>query len=310
MLYQALAPVAPKGDRKPQVFRVERGATGGEVADRLERRGLIRSALAFRLIMRYKSGVTLRAGYYRVDPSRPPLRIFEQMATGKTLARKATIPEGLTDVQTARRLQRDKVCSAASFLKVARHDGDQFGPYFPANLEGYLFPNTYQFPWRASGREAVRIMVDHFKSIIMPLWRRYKATAPLNLHKTVILASLVEREAKLNAERPIIASVYVNRIKRSMLLQCDATVQYALGKPHAVLTYADLKVDSPYNTYEHRGLPPGPIANPGKASLVAAMHPASTDYLFYVRNDVKGDGSHVFSRSYAEQQQAIRRFQR
>ena len=152
-------------------------------------------------------------------------------------------------------------------------------------------------------------MTDQFRSVVEPMIEKYP-NKPLSLKETVILASLVEREAQVASERPLIAGVYINRINKGMKLECDATVQFALGKQKAVLLYSDLEIASPYNTYRYPGLPPGPICSPGAASLEAAFNPKKSDYLFYVRNDVKNDGSHVFGRDFGEHQANIQKYQR
>lgn len=308
LLKQSLTPAAPGGE--PQVFEVKPGATGAAIAAELEERGLISSGLAFRLMMRYRENAPLRTGHYRIDPGQAPLKILEQLVKGDTLTRKATIPEGLTVEQTAAVLEKQEICAGEEVVALARGQGKTFGDVFPEDLEGYLLPGTYEFPWECDGEAAVTVLTDHFKTLILPLWEQNQNNTHLNLHETVILASLVEREAQVPAERPTIAGVYVNRLQKDMLLQCDATVQYALGKQREVLTYQDLEVRSPYNTYLFPGLPPGPIASPGQASLEAAMSPTPSEYLFYVRNDVKGDGSHVFTRNYSEHQRAIEKYQR
>ncbi|GMU58067.1 MAG: hypothetical protein AMXMBFR33_72130 [Candidatus Xenobia bacterium] len=293
------------------VIEVPPGATGGEVAELLEKRGVIRSAFALRLLMRVTTDMQVQAGHYEVDPSKSPLLILKDLSHAQPLSRKATLPEGLTLPEVCDVLGKEKVVSDPKrLLAFVREKGQTIDKSLPANLEGYLFPDTYEFGWDATEEEVVRQMTGRFREVVDPMWAKHKKKAPLSLRETVILASLVEREAQVSSERPLIAGVYINRLKKGMLLQCDATVQFALGAPKKVLTYDDLKLESPYNTYLHAGLPPGPIANPGKASLEAAMSPERSPYLFYVRNDVKGDGSHVFSRTYEEHNDAIRKYQR
>lgn len=308
LLYTAITPADPEGTRKPVIVEVPQGASAGEIARSLEEQQLIPSAFAFKLLVRYGGkGSSIRAGHYKISPAETPLKILEQLVKGDVLQRKVTFPEGLTVDAVAAILQRNQVCDPKEFLRLARTRGTDFGEPFPANLEGYLFPDTYRFPWECSAEQAVRIMTDRFRELAMPLWSE---KSPLSLRETVILASMIEREAQVSSERPIIAGVYLNRLDEGMLLQCDATVQYALGRQKAVLTHRDLELISPYNTYLNPGLPPGPICSPGKAAFEAAARPKRTEYLFYVRNDVKGDGSHVFTRDYSEHQRAIDRYQR
>lgn len=297
----------------PVVFEVLSGSTGRNVAEELEAKGLIRSAMAFRLLLSLKEkreGTTLRAGHFLVDPKDDIKGVLYSLVEGRTLTRKATVPEGFTLEQTARSLEEQEVCAAEDFWAAVRSDDLRLGWHFPKELEGYLFPSTYEFAWEGTGEMAVRQMTEQFRASVEPLREKYKATAPLDLRQTIILASLVEREAQVASERPLIAGVYINRLKKGMKLECDATVQYALGKQKDILLYKDLEIASPYNTYRYPGLPPGPICSPGLASIEAALNPKKSDYLFYVRNDVKNDGSHVFGRDFYEHEQNIAKYQK
>jgi UPF0755 protein len=307
-LHTALTPADPEGISKPLVVEIPEGASAAGIAQSLETNGLIRSALAFRILVRFggQDGA-IRAGHYTLSASENPVKILDHLVKGDTMQRRVTLPEGLTLVEVAGILEKNEVCPAQDFLEMARTRGKDFGPGFPENLEGYLFPDTYDLPWKCSTSEVLGILTSRFDEIFTPLWSE---KAPLGRAETVVLASLVEREAQVQSERAVIAGVYLNRLAEGMLLQCDATVQYALGRQKSVLMHQDLKIDSPYNTYRHPGLPPGPICNPGRAALEAAVRPQRTEYLFYVRNDVKGDGSHVFSRNYTEHEKSIDRYQR
>ncbi len=304
----------PSGDSKPVVFEIPQGATGNEVARALEKKGLIRSALSFRAILYYKKKskghVFFKSGFYKIDPGKPAIKIFEQLIKGEQLTKRVTIPEGLTLRETAALLDKNGICSQRNFIVLAEKHGKEFGSSYPVNLEGYVFPDTYSFPWKTSARQVIATMLSRFDEITAPMWKKYGGKNGLDFYHTLILASMVEKEAQLAKERPLIAGVYINRLRKGMLLQCDATVQYALGRPHKILTLHDLKYVSPYNTYKYPGLPPGPICNPGKDALLAAMKPKDTLFLFYVRNDVKNDGSHVFTKSFSEHQDAIRKYQR
>lgn len=310
--YQELAKVGNSAG-EPVVFEVKPGVSGRDIAETLESEGLIANATAFRWLLRIqqkREGVTLRAGHFEVDPRENTKEVLDSLLHGDTLTRKATVPEGFTLEQTARSLGKQGVCSAEEFWRAVNSSELNLGWEFPENLEGYLFPSTYEFPWECTGEQAVRQMTAQFRTSVEPEWEKYKANAPLSLRDTIILASLVEREAQVASERPTIAGVYVNRLRKGMKLECDATVQYALGEQKAVLLYKDLEVASPYNTYRYPGLPPGPICSPGLDSIKAAMQPKKSDFLFYVRNDVKDDGSHVFGRDFYEHEQNIRNYQR
>ena len=303
--------VAASEDGEPVVYQVPAGATGRTVASDLEEKELIVNGLAFRLLLSYyerKQGAALRAGHFKVDPTRDIKGVLDGLLYGDVITRKGTIPEGYVKKQVAKSLEEQGICEAGDFwdaLKTA-----DLGWKFPKDLEGYLFPSTYEFPYECSGEEAVAIMTGQFRATVEPMLEQYGSTMPLSLKETVVLASLVEREAQVASERPLIAGVYINRIKRGMKLECDATVQFALGKQKEFLLYSDLEIASPYNTYRHKGLPPGPICSPGAASLKAAFHPKKSEYLFYVRNDVKNDGSHVFGRNFAEHNANIAKYQK
>ncbi len=305
------APANPAGE--PQIFQVHSGQTGREVAEALEEQKLVTNGLLFRLVLTYyerRNDVSLRTGYFMLDPTEDVRGVLGALLADEPLTRRATIPEGYTLEQTARSLDQQEVVSAQSLWDALKGSDLELGWEFPSDLEGYLFPSTYEFPWDCSGEDAVRQMTGQFRSVVEPLWETYGEGAPLSLKDTVILASLVEREAQVSSERALIAGVYINRLNIGMKLECDATVQYALGESKEILLYKDLEIASPYNTYRYHGLPPGPICSPGAESLEAAMNPEKSDYLFYVRNDVKDDGSHVFGKDYSEHQQNISRFQR
>ena len=317
LLWLGYAVLRPGPPGQPVVYRVPEGAAGATVATELEAKKLVHSATAFRLLLRLAPYFTstrggLKAGYFRVEPTWSSLELYGHLLKDQPLSKRATFPEGLTLPEIAAILQRSGVLEGtAGFLEKARTEGSSFGPNFPQDLEGYLYPETYDFGWDATDRSVLERMTREFSAVATPMWEKRRAKSPLkSLHEVVILASLVEREAQVDNERGLIAGVYVNRLDKGMPLQCDATIQYALGKPKALLSYDDLKLPSPYNTYLHPGLPPGPISSVSKKSLQAAMSPTPSDYLYYVRNDIKNDGSHVFTRSYSEHLDACRRYQK
>lgn len=303
--------VAASESAEAVAYEIKPGTTGRMVADQLEDKELIVNALAFRLLLSYyekKDGASLRAGHFMVDPKKDIKGVLGDLLHGEALTRKATIPEGYVKRQVADALEKQGIVPVRDF-GVALAEAD-LGWKFPKDLEGYLFPSTYEFPYDCTGPMAVKQMTDQFRAVAEPMMEKYKGKAPLDLRQTVILASLVEREAQVASERPLIAGVYINRIRKGMKLECDATVQFALGKQKAVLLYRDLEIDSLYNTYRYKGLPPGPICSPGAASLEAAFNPKKSDYLFYVRDDIKNDGSHRFGRNFREHEANIRKYQR
>jgi len=312
-LYSAYYIFTPVGGEKPVRVDVPKGASGAVVAKNLENAELIRHEMLFRLVLKTtNSGNKIQPGNYIIDPNKNMMEILHQLIHGQGKLRLVTIPEGLTINQIADLLDKQEVVNKKDFIAATKSRKYRINGKDVKNLEGYLLPETYDFPKRFDADDIVGRMIGEFNGVVVPEYKKKKDSLPekLSLAKIVIMASLVEREAQVPSERPIIASVYYNRLKKGMLLQCDATVQFALGKNKPVLKYSDLEVDSPYNTYKYRGLPPGPIANPGFDSIKAVLNPQKTDYLYYVRNDKKNDGSHVFSKTLAEHNRAIKKYQK
>ncbi|MDQ7823526.1 MAG: endolytic transglycosylase MltG [Candidatus Eremiobacteraeota bacterium] len=303
----------PSGTGPPVRLEIPKGATAGEVAAALEREGVIENRLLFRLTMKLAGAeASLKPGCYLVDPRENMMEIVNQFRKGSFRLRLVTIPEGLTLKEVAQILEKNGVAKASEVLRTAKESEFSLGGKKLPDIEGYLLPNTYDIPDFFTTKEVLETMLKAFETSVLPLYERNRGKLPykLTLRQVVILASMVEREAQVPSERPVIAMVYYNRLRRGMRMECDATIQFALGKPRAILKLSDLKLQSPYNTYLHDGLPPGPIANPGIDCIRAAIEPARNDYLYYVRNDVKNDGSHVFSRTFAEHNEAISKYQR
>ncbi len=293
---------------------IPQGASPKEIASILKKRRLIRSSLAFLFLVRLMGEEkNLKAGDYLLSPHLWPAEIVDKLARGESVSIWVTIPEGYTARQIAEKLERLGLVDAHRFLRIVRRGGGSFknGQFIPpGNLEGFLFPDTYKINRGATERQIIGMMVKNFKrKVVVPLESQIRQAEQegRSLREVIILASLVEREAKYDRDRPLIAGVLLNRLKRGMPLECDATVQYALGTTKSRLTYEDLAVDSPYNTYKHKGLPPGPICNPGLKSILATLEPAETPYLFYV---ARPDGYHFFSRTVEEHNEAKRRIAR
>jgi UPF0755 protein len=250
----------------------------------------------------------LQAGEYMFDMPMTVGEVLEKIANGRIYLHKFTVPEGLTVRDTAARWEEQGFGSADGFLSAAEasvsliHDLDKDAD----SLEGYLFPETYSFPIRTTPAKAVAAMVGRFHEVIAKLQQRIPPDQwPPNLHQTVILASIVESEAAHDDERATIASVYQNRLMKNMLLQCDTTVIYALARENkyrGTLLLKDLKFNSSYNTYVYPGLPPGAIMNPGYESLTAALQPAKTNYIYFVRTN---GGRHTFSETLAAHNKAV-----
>jgi UPF0755 protein len=246
----------------------------------------------------------IKAGEYLIDPSHKLTDIINNLTLGAVVTQKFTIPEGLHIKQIASVLQQSGVVGKEEFILAANNPGisEKFNIPFDS-VEGFLFPDTYIVAKGLSGEQIVNIMVEHFFEKLHEI--SFTDYSEDELQRAIIIASLVEKEAVVDGERPIIAAVFYNRLLKEKRLESCATVQYILGKSKERLLFSDLKVDSPYNTYLHEGLPPGPISNPGIKSIKAALYPADVEYLFFVS---KRDGTHHFSNSYREHLEAIERY--
>ena len=261
----------------------------------LESEGLVTSGRVFTWFCRLNGlDGKLEAGRYHLRSGDGIPAIARTLAAGKIWLKRFTVPEGYDEKKTAAAVAVAGICPAGAFLKAAAA-GDPRGRVKRKNLEGYLFPDTYEVAADATPADVVTMMVDRFFQVMGPKEQARAAALGRSLDDIVVVASIVEREAMRKNEKPVVASVFYNRLKRGMRLESCATVIYALGRQPDRLTVQDLKVDSPYNTYRHDGLPPGPICSPGKDALLAALYPADTDYLFFVSN---GDGSHTFSKTF------------
>jgi UPF0755 protein len=264
------------------------------------------AGLAYILYSRNRN--KLQAGEYLFDRPMTIAEVIDKIASGAVYLHKFTVPEGLTTAAIAQKWQEDGFGTAEQFMKAAE-DSTELVRRFDSgatSVQGYLFPETYSFPKDTVARQVIEAMVARFQQTLGHLQQVLPSDKwPLNPRNTVILASLVETEAAQADERPVIASVYLNRLNRHILLQCDPTVIYALEQAdryRGKLTLADLQFKSPYNTYVNPGLPPGPIANPGYASLLAAIQPAMTSYLFFVRTV---ESRHTFSETLAAHNRAV-----
>ncbi|MCL6518589.1 MAG: endolytic transglycosylase MltG [Armatimonadetes bacterium] len=290
-------------DRKVMVL-IPNGYSTKKIARLLAKSGVIRSSSGFILLALWQhKSESLKPGAYELSPAMTPSKILRKIAAGDVSAKWVTFPEGFTTSQIAERLHAEGLVNMDRFYSLARTRGSDFTTSFPHpgdDLEGYLFPDTYLISIGSSEESIIQEMLDNFGKRIADLMPEI-ATSGMSLHEIVILASLIEREARISKDRPLISAVLRNRLSKGMHLECDATILYALGRHKSRLFYRDLGIDSPYNTYRYPGLPPGPIANPGLASIKAALHPANVDYLYYV---AKRDGSHIFSRTLDEHNRA------
>ena len=280
---------------------VPHGASRRAVARLLASQGVIRSRWTFEALSRWRSRSTLQAGEYLFDHPASGFQVFDTIANGRVYVRELTVPEGLSMFDIADLVQREDFTTREEFLAAARNPAliQDLVPGAPS-LEGFLFPATYEFPRHPTGEQIVSAMVAHFRQEWLATIAQQPNLSGLPPEKLVTLASLVERETPKPEERPVVAGVFMNRLRHRVPLQCDPTVVYALelaGNYNGSLSAANLPFDSPYNTYRHIGLPPGPIANPGGASLRAALNPSETDYLYFVANT---EGGHFFGKTLAE----------
>jgi UPF0755 protein len=294
-----------------QFVEVPSGAGPAAIGRRLVETGVVRDALTWRIAV-FKSGEArvLKAGEYRFTGELRPADVIAKLARGEVYLRPVTFPEGLT-IQEMGQLFESRGFGAAASFEAAARNAKLVATLDPAapDLEGYLYPETYPLPRRANADLLVRSMVSRFEQIFGPDLRQAAAARGQTVREVVTLASLVEKETARPEERSTVAAVYLNRLKIGMGLQCDPTVIYALqkaGRYTGNLTRADLAFDSPYNTYKYAGLPPGPIAAPGRPSLEAVLKPAEVNYLYFVS---RNDGSHVFSSTYDEHRAKVREFQ-
>jgi peptidoglycan lytic transglycosylase G len=279
------------------------GANMRVAAESLAKAGVVRGKRFFRAYASLRrSDRGIKAGTYLLHRNSSWGTVLDALRAGKGIVNVVTIPEGFSLAQIEP-LLASKLGQPIDSVEAAARDTallHRVGTPTPT-LEGYLFPDTYVFPAGATAHSAVETMVRRFEQVWQPAWTARLDTMQLTRTQLLALASIVEKEARLAAERPVIAAVYLNRLGTGMLLQADPTVQYALGKHVTRLYYKDLEVDSPYNTYKHPGLPPGPIASPGKASIEAALYPANVPYLYFVAFP---DGHHEFHRDLKDHETA------
>ena len=298
-------PIGPVGAR----VEIEAGMTARHIGDILARQGLIRSAFAFEWLARFHGTAhQLEAGIYELSGSSTTEEILRKLLKAPLQLERLTVPEGLTRHQTAGLIANRGLVDSSRFLTLTENEEfiERTGLNAP-NLEGYLFPETYFIESDATEEEIIAGMVaEFFRVFADSLFDRLEAV-DMSLHQAVTLASMIELEAVVGDERPIISSIFQRRLKFDRRLESCATVEYALGVHKKRLTNRDLKVDSPYNTYIHRGPPPGPIGSPGRASILAALFPADADSLYFV---ARGDGTHTFSRTNKEHEAAKRTIRR
>lgn len=285
---------------------IERGSTFDDVARRLAGSGVISNVLTFRALAGLRGqDSAVRAGEYRFPPHVTQSEVLHALVTGGAqVASWITIPEGFTAAQIAARLQTEGLGSQDAFRESFMREQIVVDGTRTKNLEGFLFPSTYLVPLADEPRSVAGIFTGQFYKELPGNAAARARALHVTVPEAVTVASLVEREARSAADRPKIAAVIYNRLRLRMPLQVDATIEYALPEHKSELSFADLRINSPYNSYMHAGLPPTPIANPGLASLLAALNPAKTDDLYYV---YCGNGRHVFAKTLAEHQANVAR---
>ena len=294
-----------------QFVDIPPGSTTPAIGRRLADARVVSDARLFRVALWWSNrGRTLKAGEYRFDQPMTVFDVIEKLVRGEVYEHRITFPEGLTIEEMSKLFEKDGFGKASDFVSAAQN-ADRVRDLDPnaGDLEGYLFPETYSLPHNAPASVLVNAMVDRFKVVYAEPMRLQAEGVGLTTRQVVTLASLVEKETGKPEERPIIAAVYLNRMKIGMAMQADPTVVYVLEKAHRYdgnIRKDDLSVESPYNTYKYPGLPPGPIAAPGKASLEAVLAPADVPYLYFVS---RNDGSHVFSQTLAEHERNVRKYQ-
>jgi peptidoglycan lytic transglycosylase G len=298
-------------ESEEQFVELPQGSGSVAIGQRLVGAGVIRDLTTFRTALWMSGkGRHLKAGEYRFDRALTPFDVIDKIARGDVFVIAVTFREGLTVAEMAKIFESHGVGTAAAFVAAAK-DASLVKELDPEakDLEGYLFPETYALTRHADAAKLIRAMVGRFDHVFTPELRQAAQARGLTVRQAVTLASIVEKETAKAEERPLVAAVYTTRLRIGMPLQCDPTVIYALakaGRYDGNIHKGDLSFDSPYNTYRYPGLPPGPIASPGRAALEAAVHPADAEYLYFVS---RNDGSHEFARTLDEHNRNVQKYQ-
>ena len=299
-----LLPVGPKGQEKFVLLRP--GSSARHIARELRGEGIIRSATVFLLWHEWRGRPALKAGEYKFDHRASARSVYDRIVAGDIYVHTVVIPEGFNTFDIANAIQEAGLGSSGDFLAITRSDVSLISDLDPqaASLEGYLFPDTYEFTRTQSLHDMAAAMVRRFRQ------ESHQVGLSSNFHDVVTMASIVEKETAVPAERPLVAGVFYNRLHRKIVLATDPTVIYAAllaRRYNGVIHQSDLQSDSAYNTYKHAGLPPGPICSPGRDSLQAAMQPASSDFLYFVSDN---NGHHRFARTMQEHSRNVAAYRR
>lgn len=291
-----------------QAVIVQSGQGFKALSNLLYQKGMILHPVKFRLFARIKGhDKRIKAGEYMLSSAMTPKKILETMVDGKVYLHRLTIPEGYNLRQVAQAVGTAGLASEADFLK-ATTDSDLLNAngIDARSFEGYLFPETYYFPRGVTSENIITTMVKRFWSVFNPEWKEQTKTLGMTIHEVITLASIIEKETAVAAERPIISSVFHNRLKRNMRLESDPTVIYGMGDYNGNITRKDLESPTRYNTYTMKGLPPGPISNTGAKAIEAALYPADTKFLYFVS---RNDRTHHFSTNFRDHNRAVRKYQ-
>lgn len=293
---------------EPVVLTISPGDSFDTILEKLVQSDLVEHPVKFEIMTRLMGYErSIKAGRYRLYKQTPPLHLLWTIETGAVALSKVTIPEGFNIRQIAQRLDEKEIAESGAFREAAFNPRLAEEMNIPAdNVEGYLFPETYFFADTATPQKIIKTMIDEFRKHFPAKWEKRAADLGFTLHEIVTLASIIEKETAVHGERTLISSVLHNRLEKNMRLEADPTVIYGIENFDGNLTRSDLNTHTPYNTYIIKGLPPGPIANPGMASLHAALYPADTDYLYFV---AKPDSTHYFSETFKEHSRAVRKYQ-
>ncbi|CCX53350.1 endolytic transglycosylase MltG [Veillonella sp. CAG:933] len=307
MITMYLKPNSVAGTPQDVVFTVDKDQTGAEIGDMLYEKGIISSPTTFRLALRLTGSMDkLQQGYYQIPQNASLRQVIALLQKGKLQEIKVIIPEGYTIQQIADELEKDGLGPKEAFLEKAKTYVPYQYMYGPAKVdyrvEGFLFPSTYEIPVGNTPEEILKRMAGEMNKQLTPEIRAQIEAKHMTIFEFITLASLVEKEALFDEERPIIAAVFLKRLQIGMPLQSCASIQYILGYPKPHISIEDTKLPSPYNTYMHVGLPPGPIANPGMKSMEAVLNASSTDYLFFVADK---EGHHHFTKTYEEHMKVV-----
>ncbi len=300
-------PLHEDASSEPILVKIKSGLSLKAIADTLEKHNIIKKSDDFIFTTKLFGNVTkLKAGAFRLNRGLSPYKAMKIIVTGKISSINVAIPEGLTSYEIASLFSKKLEIDSTKFIDLVNNPDFISSLGLNTNsLEGYLFPNTYSFYWGITAQEAIKLLVKEFHRNFTDSLKNVVLEKGWTVHQILTLASIIEGEAMVDSERSVISAVYHNRLKKGIKLQADPTIQYIIPDGPRRLLNKDLAIDSPYNTYLYSGLPPGPVNNPGLQSILAVINPEQVDYLYFV---AKGDGSHIFSRSWNEHLRAKTKF--